>query len=362
MKRGCVVGIIGLLLLAPLMTRAVPIGYYPGLKKLIETADAIVILRIDRHLSDFNSPTLYSLHQCYIYQTLKGDIPKDARIELRLMNTEGSLVSPYAHGSAHLMFLMKKAAEDEPTEYRTLTFKGAQIALSPLGHEKAPPGETIEQKIRNVIQGAIAYEAEQYAKKKRFLKGMVGQEEAVKGDAGAVLYSDTGGLDAAVAFAGVPAERREKVKKVVRGSLADVEHLHFASLLLAARDKRDKEAFRGLIHAESLRLLEKTGERQMVHAMVEEFDRGEFLYADVNPRFFVTQEVPRERELEEFFSEVTAKPTTSVIFCHYHEPKNMMIGTKLFLVREADSFKIIFPVRKRIAQEGPEGDAAERAP
>jgi len=58
------------------------------------------------------------------------------------MNTEGSFATPYAHGSTHLMFLMKKAAEDEPTDYRTLTFKGAQILLSPLGHEKAPEGKT----------------------------------------------------------------------------------------------------------------------------------------------------------------------------------------------------------------------------
>lgn len=140
MKRKCIVAIILLVFFAPLITRAVPIGYYPGLKKLIDSADAIVILRIDKHLSGFGSGTFYSTHECYIYQTLKGDIPKNTRINLQLMNTEGSFVTPYAHGSTHLMFLMKKATGDEPTEYRTLTFKGAQILLSPLGHEKAPEG------------------------------------------------------------------------------------------------------------------------------------------------------------------------------------------------------------------------------
>jgi hypothetical protein len=180
MKKGCIVAIMLLVVFAPLGTKAVLIGHYPGLKKLIDSADAIVILRIDRHLTDFDSPTFYSSHECYIYQTIKGDIPKNVRINLQLMNTEGSFATPYAHGSTHLMFLMKKATEDEPTEYRTLTFKGAQILLSPLGHEKAPAGETIEQKIKSLIKDAITYQAEEHAKTEKFLKAMLGQQEAAE--------------------------------------------------------------------------------------------------------------------------------------------------------------------------------------
>ena len=148
MKHGYIlmVAILGLIIVMP--AYAAPIGYCPGLQELIDRADAIVILRIDRHLSGFGSPDFYSTHECYIYQTIKGDIAKNTRINLQLMNTEASFASPYANGSTHLMFLMKKATEDEPTEYRTLTFKGAQIALSPLGNEKVPQDNTIEQKSR----------------------------------------------------------------------------------------------------------------------------------------------------------------------------------------------------------------------
>ena len=162
-----------LVMFAPLTASAIRIGYYPGLKKLIDSADAIVILRIDRHLSGFGSPTFYSTHECYIYQTIKGDIPKNTRINLRLMNTEASFTTPYAQGSTHLMFLMKKATEDEPTDYRTLTFKGAQIRLSPLGHEKPLEGETIERKIKNLIKDTIAYNAKEHEKKQKFLKGLL---------------------------------------------------------------------------------------------------------------------------------------------------------------------------------------------
>ena len=155
---------------------AVPIGHCPGLKKLIKSADAIVILRIDRHLSGFSSPTFYSTHECYIYQSIKGDIPENTRIKLQLMNTEASFATPYAHGSTHLMFLMKKATEDEPTEYRTITFKGAQTLLSPLGHEKEPEGKTVEEKVKRIIKDAIAYQAEEYEKRQKHLKSLIGEK------------------------------------------------------------------------------------------------------------------------------------------------------------------------------------------
>ncbi len=173
MKRRCIAAIILLVMFSPVVSNAVLIGYCPGLKKLIDSADAIVILRIDRHLTGFGSPTFYSTHECYIYQTIKGDIPKNTRINLRLMDTEPSFATPYAQGSTHLMFLMKKATEDEPTDYRTLAFKGAQIGLSPLGHEKPPEGETIEQKLKNLIKDTIAYNAREHEKKQKFLKGLL---------------------------------------------------------------------------------------------------------------------------------------------------------------------------------------------
>lgn len=159
---------------------SVPIGGPPTkLAKLIDMADAIVILRIDRHLSGFGSDTFYSTHECFIYQSIKGDIPKGTRIKLQLMDTEGSFATPYAWGSTHLMFLIKKAAEDEPTEYRTLTVNGAQVLLSPLGHEKPPEGKTIEEKVKNLIKDAILYQAKEHEKKQKFLKAMIGEQSVV---------------------------------------------------------------------------------------------------------------------------------------------------------------------------------------
>ncbi|MGE3167209.1 MAG: hypothetical protein AB7O52_20065 [Planctomycetota bacterium] len=159
---------------------AVPAGHSPGLRKLIEMADAIVVLRIDRHRTDFGSPSGYSTQDCYIYQTLEGDVPRNAVIPLQLMNTDASLVTPYAHGSTHLMFLTKRANKDEPTEYRTLPFKGAHIALSPLGQEQAPEGDSVEAQVRSLLRGALAHEASEHEQKEKFLKSLLGDHAGVK--------------------------------------------------------------------------------------------------------------------------------------------------------------------------------------
>ncbi len=176
MKTRCIVVLSLLVLFAAEVSYAFLIGDYPGLEKLIDTADAIVILRIDRHLTDFGSPTGYSTHECYIYQSLKGDIPKSSRINLQLMDTEGSFATPYAYGTTHLMFLMKKIDKNEPTDYRTLTYKGSQVLLSPLGQGKTPEGKTVEEKVRNVIRDAIVYQAQEHEKKRKFLQTMLGEQ------------------------------------------------------------------------------------------------------------------------------------------------------------------------------------------
>lgn len=172
MRKLIVIAIVAITLVCAL-AHAVNIGFFRGLDELIEKADAIVILRVDRHLTDFGSPTLYSTHDCYIYQTLKGDIPKNKIIRLQLMDTRSSFVTPYAIFSTHLMFLTKKRTADEPTDYRTIEITGANIRLSPFGHEKMPAGKTIKDQIKSILKSTVEYNKKQYAKEQTFLKQMI---------------------------------------------------------------------------------------------------------------------------------------------------------------------------------------------
>jgi len=153
------------------------IGEFPGLSKLASDADAIIILRVDKSDGDFGGMELYSTHDCYVYQTLKGDIPANKVIRLKLMDARSSIVSPFAHHSTLLVFLTKKRSPNEPTDYRSLEIKGATIQLPPTGQEAPPKGEAIIDKIRWVLQRAVEFNAKEQEKEQLFLQQMI-QEEA----------------------------------------------------------------------------------------------------------------------------------------------------------------------------------------
>jgi len=158
-------------ILTAAVARAVMIGFFPGLDKLIEKADAIIILRVDKHITDFGSPTLYSIHDCYVYQTLKGDIPTNTRFQL--MDTRSSFVTPYAIHSTHLMFMTKKRTEDEPTDYRTIEIRGANVRLTPFGNEKMPDGKTVKDQIKAVLKRTVRYNKKQHEREQAFLNRMI---------------------------------------------------------------------------------------------------------------------------------------------------------------------------------------------
>ena len=165
--------LVAAVLLAVAVTHAVMIGFFPGLDKLIEQADAIVILRVDKHVTDFGSPTLYSTHDCFVYQTLKGDIPTNTTVRFQLMDTRSSFVTPYAILSTHLIFLTKKRMENEPTDYRTIEIRGANVRLSPFGNEKMPDGKTVRDQIRALLERAVEYNKKQHDKEQAFLNQMI---------------------------------------------------------------------------------------------------------------------------------------------------------------------------------------------
>ena len=151
-------------------------GYFFGLPKLIDMADAIVILRINRNLSNSLFRKLYSEHECFILRTLKGDIPQNSLIKLQLHGLN-SFVSLYPLGSQHLIFLTKYINEDKTTDYRMIMFDEAQIQLSLWGHSKEIENKTIEEQVKILINGAIDYQNKRYKEKINLLKGILDKSE-----------------------------------------------------------------------------------------------------------------------------------------------------------------------------------------
>lgn len=159
---------IALALPAPIL--AEPIGAFPGVESLIEKSDAIVILRVERQVQPDPGPDLLSTHECYINQSLKGSIPKNQKITLRLMDPQHLATTPFSVGSTHLTFLIKKRSPDEPTDYRTLDAEGADIRLAPTGHERLPAGNTVLDQVRSLVVEAMEFNDRQHAKENDYLR------------------------------------------------------------------------------------------------------------------------------------------------------------------------------------------------
>lgn len=152
---------------------AVQIGDFPGIDELVANADAVVILRVDHHVDVQSNPTLYTTHDCYVCQTLKGDVPPGRAIRLRLMDTGASFVTPYAIHSTHLMFLTKKRTPNESTDYRTIEFQGANIRVSPFSNEEMPEGKMVPQQIQSLLKRTIDYKNDVHKKEQAFLKRVI---------------------------------------------------------------------------------------------------------------------------------------------------------------------------------------------
>ena len=165
--------VLSVISLAICYTYGMIISDFPGLKELIDKSDAIVILRIDDHIDIRKKPNLYTTHLCYIYQTLKGDIDKNISIPMKLLDTRTKFETPYSIDSTHLMFMTRFQTEDGSTEYYTIHIEGANIKLSPFGHEKLPKGKSIEEKIKNMIIESMEYFNMENKKENEFLNKII---------------------------------------------------------------------------------------------------------------------------------------------------------------------------------------------
>ena len=149
---------------------AMLVGNFPGLPQLVDKADAIVVLRVDDELG---APLPFADGRrvsCYVYQVLKGDITPGTTMPMLLINMRPGLVTPFARGSTHLMFLAKSG---DDTPYQTLMYDGANIAVSPLGQEKPPPGRSAVDKVRAVIEASIQYRRRSAAEEIDYLNKLI---------------------------------------------------------------------------------------------------------------------------------------------------------------------------------------------
>jgi hypothetical protein len=152
------------LLLCAGVAQAVGIGFFPGLDELTDQADAIVILRVDRQVTPYDSENLIGTYDCLILQTLKGDIPAGKNAQLQLRDTRHFNFTPFEKYSTHLIFL---------SNGHSLSIMGANIQLAPTGHEKLPAGDTVHDRLVSLLKTTAEYNRQQQQKEQAFLDTMI---------------------------------------------------------------------------------------------------------------------------------------------------------------------------------------------
>jgi hypothetical protein len=159
---------------APVPAHAIIIADFKSLDHLIDNADAIAVVRIEKNIDPNMGPDLGTTHECYIYATLKGD-PKPAdRVPMRLMDTRGSFVSPYGIGSTHLLFLKKDAGGR--WSYRSLQVQGSNLPTAPEFRDATIKGLAVKDAVKALVREYSEYRDRKLRKEKELLDKVLGEK------------------------------------------------------------------------------------------------------------------------------------------------------------------------------------------
>lgn len=161
-----------------------------------------------------------------------------------------------------------------------------------------------------------------------------------------LLYTQNVDKELALSFIGVPADKIETRKSVIKGELATPEIINLASRILVSRNKQSHSEIRSILHPESLKFIEGSSGKFQIFPLLEQLEAGSFLYLQENPKFFVTKRVVSQQELDRYFQRYQAKPDATIYFYHYNQEKGMLIGTQIFLVSEKQQYHIQLQIRE----------------
>jgi hypothetical protein len=143
------------------------IGDFKSVDDLIDHADAVLVVRIEKNVDPDTGPDLCSTHECYIYATLKGTLKPRDRVRMRLMDTGDNFVSPYGVGTTHLLFVRKD--DGGRWSYRSVQVQGSNLPVSPLFRDATIKGLDVKDAVKALIREYSEYRDRKLSKEKTFL-------------------------------------------------------------------------------------------------------------------------------------------------------------------------------------------------
>lgn len=175
MKKICLV-LCGLLLLVA-KADAIMVGAFPGLDKLIGMSDTVMIVHIDRKVNsgDWNG---WGVYECSVLRVLMGPAPEKERVRVWMCGLINPWADHFPSGTMQLVFLKKESTN--AGDYRVPAEMGAVMRAEPSSHLKQPKGDTVRERIEQVIREGRNYCQTLYAKEQKLFSEALGEESQVK--------------------------------------------------------------------------------------------------------------------------------------------------------------------------------------
>lgn len=135
---------------------AVIVTEFPGLDRMIERSDVVVVIRIEPFPIATNGNVFlaesdhWRLYECSVMRVLKGTIPEKRNLKLRMCGAITDWPHSFTVGTTYIVFLNKESSNG--SDYRAPAIHGAVMRASPFNHEKEPKGNTVLEKVAHVIR------------------------------------------------------------------------------------------------------------------------------------------------------------------------------------------------------------------
>ena len=146
--RKLLLALCGLLTLA-INSFAVFVTEFPGLDKMIEQSDLVMVVTLER-TEGWPMGDHWGVYGGRVMRVLKGQAPEKGYAKLQLCGAITDWPYSFAIGTQSLVFLNKTTING--AEYTAPAVIGAVMRVSPFNHEKEPKGDTVREKVEHVIR------------------------------------------------------------------------------------------------------------------------------------------------------------------------------------------------------------------
>ena len=172
--RSCL-GACSLLLLA-VNLHAVVVTDFPGLDKLIERSDLVMVVTLEGKEENLILD-LWCVYGGRVMRVLKGQAPEKGYAKLQLCGAITEWPNSFAIGTQYLVFLNKTSANG--AEYVAPPIIGAVMRVSPFNHQKEPKGETVREKVEHVIREGRDFCKKLHDSEQRVFSAALGEKPPV---------------------------------------------------------------------------------------------------------------------------------------------------------------------------------------